>query len=151
MSFETLILTTDLSENAEAATPLAVELARNFGSKIYLLHVFEDPPVFAGMGEGLVIGVSDWLAESHRATGEKLEQMARTIAEREKVQVLPVILRGDVLTRIVEFAQSHNVSCIVTATHGRTGFSRALNGSVAEKIVRMSPCPVLSIRPAAHR
>ena len=63
------------------------------------------------------------------------------------VRVLPVYIKGNANAEVLKYAAAHQADCIVMATHGRTGFSHFLFGSVAEKIVRTSPCPVLTIKP----
>jgi nucleotide-binding universal stress UspA family protein len=147
MDFKTIILTTDLSENANAATPYAVSLAKKFSAPIQWVHVFEDPHLYSGLADGVIIGVSNIIAESHKASVKKLEDMARGLANAESIAVKPVLLRGNPIAKILEFADKQQDGCIVIATHGRTGLSHAVLGSVAERIVRMSTCPVLSVRP----
>lgn len=149
MDIKTIILTTDLSENASAATPYAVSLAKKFDAPIQWVHVFEEPHLYSGLADGVVIGVSNLVAESHKASVKKLEGMAKSLADAEKIVVNPVVLRGNPVTKILEYAEKQQAGCIVTATHGRTGLSHAFHGSVAERIVRMSACPVLSVRPKA--
>lgn len=148
MSFKNLVLTTDLSENAKAATPYAVELAKKFGGSISLVSVFEEPTLAASLSDGLLIGISDWVREAHDQQAKALNEMAETISSTEKVKVVATLLRGNPAAKVIEFAKNHEADCIVIATHGRTGLSHALHGSVAERIVRMSFCPVLSVRPA---
>lgn len=147
MEFKTIILTTDLSDNADAATPYAVELARKFGASLHLVHVFVEPHVYSGLAEGIVIGVSTLISESHRVVTQKLNDLAHMLGEKERMKVDSVTLRGDPVTKIVEYANKHKADCIVIATHGRTGLSHVVHGSVAERVVRMSKCPVLSVRP----
>lgn len=147
MDLKTIILTTDLSENASAATPYAVALAKKFGSAVHWVHVFEEPHLYSGVADGILIGVSSWVSEAHRASQKNLTEMAKALADREQIEVKPVVLRGNVLTEILKYAEKESVGCIVTATHGRTGLSHAVHGSVAERIVRLSTCPVLSVRP----
>ena len=147
MDFKTIVMTTDFSENADAALPYAVELAKKFGAKLHLVHVFEEPHLYSGLAEGIVIGVSDWIAEGHKACTKKLEAAADTLAAKEKLKVTAKALRGNPVTKVLEYADKQGAACIVIATHGRTGLSHVVHGSVAERIVRQSRCPVLSVRP----
>jgi len=148
MGFKNIVLTTDFSENANAATPYAIELARKFDGSITLLSVFEDPSVVTGLSDGLIIGASEWVREAHNLHTKQLNELAESLSASEKIKVVATILRGNPVAKIIEFAEKHGTDCIVIATHGRTGLSHAVHGSVSERVVRMSPCPVLSVRPA---
>jgi nucleotide-binding universal stress UspA family protein len=149
IGFNKIILTTDLSANADAATPYAVELARKFDGEIYLVHVFEDSIYYIGAsgGEAMPYDPVKWIAAAQEAREKQLKALAEKIAAEHKVKATPVLRQGQPANETVTFAGDLNADCIVIATHGLTGFSRLMFGSVAEKIVRLSPCPVLSIRP----
>jgi nucleotide-binding universal stress UspA family protein len=149
IGFKKIILTTDLSENANAATPYAVELAKKYGGDIYLVHVFEDSIYYVGTvgGEGLPYDPAKWLAAAHDSRDKQIKALAAKLSEANKIKVIPVVKQGQPAPEMVKFAKEQDADCIVIATHGHTGFSRMLFGSVAEKIVRLSPCPVLSVRP----
>lgn len=147
--FKTILLTSDLSENADAAAPYAVELATRFGGTIHLVHVFEDAAFYAAAAasEGMMVDSSDWIAASLRDREKKLGELSQKLAISSRIPVKPVMRQGHAATEIVEAAKSLNADCVVIATHGRTGLSHLVFGSVAERVVRLSPCPVLSVRP----
>lgn len=150
IQFKNILLTTDLSENANAAAPYAAELARRFQGRIQLLHVVEDLLYFPTAPEPGSYAIDPVaILESVRCERKKqLEQCAKELSNREHLEVKPVLLDGHPATAIVKFAVDQKVDCLVVATHGRTGLSHFIFGSVAEKLVRMSACPVLSVRPA---
>jgi universal stress protein A len=72
-------------------------------------------------------------------------------AQRAQIEVIRSVVIGSPLRKIVEAAEAKHVDLIVMATHGRTGLSHLLIGSVAERVVRTAPCPVLTIRPPAEK
>ena len=149
IGFKKIILTTDLSENADAATPYAIELAKKYGSELFLIHVFEDSIYYVGAvgGEALPYDPVKWLAAAHESRDKQLNALAAKLSKEHTIKVTPVMRKGQPATEMVNFAKEQSADCIVIATHGHTGFSRLLFGSVAEKVVRLSPCPVMSIRP----
>ena len=74
--------------------------------------------------------------------------LAQVLAKEAEIKVVRRVVIGIPYRKIVEVAEAEKVDLIVMATHGRTGFSHLFMGSVAERVVRTAPCPVLTIRPA---
>lgn len=149
IDFKNIVLTTDLSSNSEVAAPYAIELAQRFGATVQLVHVFEGSLYWENYAaaEGIMFDTSGWITSIRASRQTSLATLAASLSMTGKVQVIPVLLEGAAAAEILKFAKDKNVDCIVIATHGRTGFSHFLFGSVAERVVRLSPCPVLSIRP----
>ena len=150
IELKNILMTTDLSENANAAAPYATELCRRFKGRIQLIHVFEGIlyyPAEPEPGSYLVdpIGVT---ASVRNERNKQLGLAAMALTDREHVEVAPILLEGHPATQIVKYAADQKVDCLVVATHGRTGLSHFVFGSIAERLVRMSACPVLSVRPA---
>jgi nucleotide-binding universal stress UspA family protein len=84
---------------------------------------------------------------SARAGGsQKLEKLAKS-TRGGGIQVATVLVEGPPATAVIRVAKRKGAHLIVVGTHGRTGVQRMLMGSVAERIVRLSPCPVLTVRP----
>jgi len=151
VSFKTIVLTTDLSDNADAAVPYAVELAKKWGGEIRLVHVVEDAVYYANPAatEGMV--PVEWMVANRKSREMQLKDLAAKLASKENIAVKDVLLQGHAANVIVDYAKMENADCIVIATHGRTGLSHFLFGSVAERVVRLSLIPVLSIRPHAMK
>jgi nucleotide-binding universal stress UspA family protein len=147
IAFKKILLTTDLSPSAASVTPYAVELARKFDGTVHLVNVFEDTVYYASAMADAPLEFAAWIAESHAIRERELAGLAVELAATHGVKVEPVLLRGHAAAGIVKHAQDIQADCIVIATHGRTGFSHLLFGSVAEKVVRLSACPVLTVRP----
>lgn len=133
-----ILFPVDFSRGSEHALELAESLARDRQAELVLLHV-EEPPMAYGGGE-FYYG----LAEPDR---ERLEQMLQEIVVSEQqVPVHRQIVTGSPASAIVKFSKDAGIDYIVMPTHGRTGLSRMLMGSVAEEVVRKATCPVLTVK-----
>lgn len=130
ISFKNILFATDLSYLAEAALPYVVETARLYGSRVYAVHV-----------------------RHHRATWDRPEQNAVASLE-ERLKDVPhevLVQEGDANSTLLRLIGEKNIDLVVLSTHGRTGLGRVLLGSVAEKIFREAPCPVLTVGPHLAR
>jgi nucleotide-binding universal stress UspA family protein len=127
---------TDFSAPATQAVTAAFDLAQTFGAKLSLLHVIEVPAYSIKVALPL-----ETLERDDR------RQLALPLPEAEvaHVDVTRLVHMGVPYQRIVESATAEQVDLIVMATHGRTSLSHLVLGSVAERVVRMAPCPVLTI------
>ena len=150
LTFKNIVLATDLSENSAAAAPYAVELARIYNGTIHVLYVSDDILYQSGSFADGSMGYDPetWMAVMREHWERLLREFAEKIRVHENIRVNPVLVHGYAPEEIVKFATEQRADCIVIATHGRTGLAHFFNGSVAEKVIRTSPCPVLTIRPA---
>jgi nucleotide-binding universal stress UspA family protein len=142
-----ILVPVDFSETSRAALGYAGELAARFGAKLELLHVWDVPPYIPP--EAMVgIPGSDARSLGQLAREHASEEMARLVAEY--ANTLPIaetlLESGDPARVIVDTAERRGSDLIVIGTHGRTGFSHFLLGSVAEKVVRRATRPVLTVR-----
>jgi nucleotide-binding universal stress UspA family protein len=146
MNIQRILAPTDFSELSKQGLTSALELADAFGAKLLLLHVVEPPPypVEGVMPSGLG---GTMLDDLERQAGRELAQMLPETPGR-KVEVTRRVVVGIPYRKIIEVAEEEKSDLIVMTTHGRTGLSHLVMGSVTEKIVRTAPCPVLTIRPA---
>src|SRR5262249_49102175 len=130
---------TDFSKPCEEAFRVAYALAKDKSARLVAVHVAVDPPVAP-----LHLPVPPPLPEDPRA---KLEQMQhRFQASAPDLPVECRVLQGEAAERIVDAAREAQCDLIVMGTHGRTGLGRALMGSVAEKVMRAAPCPVMTVK-----
>lgn len=134
----------DFSPGAREALARAEDLAKRFSAEIYLLHAYENPVYVLPMS-----GYVGPTAEILGGIRTQLDQeMGRWKAEVEKagVRVRADVVEGAAYRAVVDVARDYQPDLIVMGTHGRTGFSHALIGSVAERVVRLAPCPVMTVR-----
>jgi nucleotide-binding universal stress UspA family protein len=150
MNIETIVVPTDFSKNANAAMPYAVELSRAFGAKIHLVHVFEASLYFTATAADtyavLAATPAKWL-DSKVVENEELLILAGKKFAVDGIDVTTRLLKGNPVKELVKYASEQPHACIVITTHGYTGLAHAVMGSVAERIVRTSLCPVLTVRP----
>jgi len=123
---------------------MAVELARRLGAELEIVHVEEPLPAYA-FAEGPLPDLPRLQEEVQRWAERELEQQVKE-ARGAGVPVRTAVLLGTPANTIVETARTDGADLIVVGSHGRTGLERVLLGSVAERIVRTSPCPVLTVR-----
>src|SRR6185295_13190548 len=116
MEFKKIILTTDLSSNADAASEYAVELAKKFGASIYLVHVFESDIYYATTIE--ISNPTEWFAHAREKRQNALKEAARTLSASTGLPVNDVFRDGHAANEIVNFAKDEKADCIVIATHG---------------------------------
>ena len=142
-----ILAPTDFSEHSSHALGYAADLARRFGAKLLLLHVVATEALESISKAHVPVHPVDLVYENLRQ--EVREQYIEYVAldVRKAVETEILIFPGVPFLEIVHVARLKGVDLIVMATHGRTGLSHALMGSVTEKVIRKAPCPVLSIRP----
>jgi universal stress protein A len=142
--FYRIVVPTDFSRCAEEAWTLAQRLADAFGSELLLLHVLVEAPLFQ---EGpFTMDKARRVYEAARKWAEEsLEQWAGT-ARGKGLNVRWVLRTGVPYREIVALATDERADLVLIGTHGRGGIDRALLGSVADRVVRLAPCPVLTVR-----
>src|SRR5262245_2498271 len=130
----------DFSETSEAAMHYAIELARMFQAKLHIVHVSQKARF--EMATEFPLGLDMSLEDAIR------ERLSKIMASREQLELKPtfLVLSGAPAFEIVRYANDHAINLIVMGTHGRGPVAHALMGSVAERVVRHAPCPVLTVR-----
>ena len=142
MKAKKIIFPTDFSHCGDAALKMATSLARDSGAVLLIVHV-EEPPVAYGGGE-MYYGVPD-------PASDDLRKMLQDVVPTDpNVPCEHRLITGDPSTAIARLAEEEHADLIVMGTHGRTGLTRLLMGSVAEAVVRRAPCPVLTYKQTAH-
>lgn len=148
INLKRILYPTDFSDYAGAARNYTCALADQFGAEVHLLHVLETytgaTPVFGG---GLALGAP--VQESQDAALAELEKVLDPQWQQGKT-VVRATAAGTPFLEIIRYAQANDIDLIIMGTHGRSGLAHALVGSVAERVVRKAPCPVLTVRPGEH-
>jgi nucleotide-binding universal stress UspA family protein len=146
MQVTRILVPTDFSENADHALQYALAFAREFGAKLHLLHVVYFPAYTSARTLRLPRdAVSQVLAGLVKDARQRLKMLVEKTKEPEII-LPPVVRVGVDYSEIAAFAAKEKVDLIVMGTHGRTGLAHAFLGSVAERVVRGAPCPVLTVR-----
>ncbi len=142
-----ILLPVDFSTPGESAFDWAETLAATYGARLVLLHVLED---FAPMEPyEVTFGslIEEVLPQLEEQARKELEQKAEALSARG-VATETHLEHGRPPEVILDFAEAHGIDLIVMASHGRSGLERLLLGSVAAKVMRSAPCPVLIVRPS---
>lgn len=138
LPIKTILHPTDFSKPSEFALRFACALARDYQARLVLLHVVE-PPVYYGE-----LGMSVPLPADFHGILEK--RLSHLVPADSGVPVETLLIEGNAAREILRVAEKHQCSVIVLGTHGRTGLSRVLLGSVAEEVIRHSAIPVLTLK-----
>lgn len=148
-TFSTILVATDFSEAGDAALTYAKSLASAFGASIHVLHVLEDLAAHAWTTEVYVAALPGVHEEMEKQARERLDATL-TPAERETFKATLTLRTGSAFVEIVRHARDIKADLLVMGTHGRGAIAHMLLGSVAERVVRKAPCPVLTVRMPEH-
>lgn len=147
--FHRIVVPTDFSECAREAWSMAKRLGAGSGSELVLTHVLTEIPRF---GEGLfIIESATKIEDAARKWAEAALEDWAAKARAEGLRVRVALRTGLAHDEIVGLARDERADLIVIGTHGRGGMNRVLLGSVADRVVRLAPCPVLTVREPALR
>jgi nucleotide-binding universal stress UspA family protein len=148
MEIRRILFATDFSEGSAHALPYAVDIAKQYGAKLFLLHVIYDVAKSAGWYVPH-ISIDEIYRDMEKSASAELEK--NFIDEMRGLKDIErVVLKGIPYEEITKFAADNKIDLVVLGTHGRTGIDRMLFGSTAEQVVRNAPCPVLSVRMPKH-
>ena len=142
-----ILVPTDFSAASDLATDYAIDMAFRYGASIHFVYVFEDL-YLAGFPDGYV-DLSGVRKQQEEDAQTRLAVLLGKCAAA-RLDVSTDILTGHPAAMIVAEASTTGADIIVMGTHGRTGFAHMFLGSVAERVVRTAPCPVLTVRENAR-
>jgi nucleotide-binding universal stress UspA family protein len=146
IALKQVLVATDFSEPSATALEYGRALARTFDATLHVVHVVENLMASGMMAEAAPANYAELLERFEEAADK---QLRATIGEddRRELKAETILLTRVAPARgIVSYAETAKIDLIVMGTHGRGGWSHLLMGSVAEKVVRTAPCPVLTVR-----
>ena len=145
MRFRKILVPSDFSQASLHALHYAIDFAKRFNTQLHLLHVTEDLPVLSYVDyEGF--DLSGFAARLREDAEGEFERLLRETPDLGDLQTQTAIQSGVPYMAIINEAKEEDCDLIILATHGRSGLGHFLMGSVAEKVVRNSPCPVLTVK-----
>jgi nucleotide-binding universal stress UspA family protein len=147
ITLKTILVPSDFSECSDEALRYGLELARRFDAELHLLHVVQDPITQPWAAEGFSVPLFEVVDEWQKQAAARLKALVPD-ADRGRVTVVSVVATP--YAEILDYASGHRVDLIVMGTHGRGGVTHMLLGSIAERVVRRAPCPVLTVRRPQH-
>ena len=152
LPFRKILCPTDFSDPSYEALRVANELALYFSAELFVLHVVppiptanvSPPPADAAPATGF--NLSSYRRELEELSQRSLEEIVQQFFAKG-LNVHPMVVQGEASHQIIAAVDKQKIDLIVIATNGRTGWQRFIVGSVAEKVIRLASCPVLTIRP----
>jgi nucleotide-binding universal stress UspA family protein len=144
VSIRNVLYATDFSAPSELALPYASAICRRFGSTLHIVHVLSDANIYLMSGGVDYVSAGAVYEDTHILAQEKIQQVSARLGT---IPLRSYIRHGSVCRNLKEIVAANGIDLIVVGTHGRTGMGKLLLGSVAEKILRNVPCPVLTVGP----
>lgn len=139
-----IVVPTDFSELSERAAVYAGTLASRLNAALYLIHVLP-PAGLTPYGFGRAVEAADIHEQSYQAARQRLEGLVRRLASRT-LHVTTEVRTGEAAESIAQASVHYGADLVIMGTHGRTGVGHLLAGSIAERVIRTAPCPVLVLR-----
>ena len=145
IAINNILVATDFSDVAEAALTYGRTLAEQFSATLHVVHVVEDIALKTVTADGFVTLMPELQRQLEEAARKRLDAALGGVPSRGPKPVARVVTSNATAEAIVTYAREARVDLTVIGTHGRGGMSRLPLGSVAERVVRTAPCPVLTV------
>jgi nucleotide-binding universal stress UspA family protein len=150
IALKKVLVATDFSEPSQAALAYGRELARTFAASLTVLHIVDNILTRAYGAEGVVLVDQELQREIETSAQRQVDALLFDEDRQALGAVGLVITSNSPSAAIVTYARDASVDLIVMGTHGRGAIAQLLMGSVAERVVRIAPCPVLTVRHPEH-
>jgi nucleotide-binding universal stress UspA family protein len=140
IAVKNILFATDFSVASDAARPIAIQIARRYGAKVYGVHVnrFDDYTAAAS---------NAWVGMAEAAEKQTKEDTRRLNEQLQSIEHEVVVTEGNIWEVVSKLIREKEIDLVVLGTRGRTGLGKTILGSVAEQILRQSTCPVLTVGP----
>lgn len=142
-----VVVPVDFSPSSQQAVDYAVDLARQYGAELHLLHVLLDLDAIAAEPGVAFAPVDEWMPQLVKLAEKKLADLKASVSSG--LTTVTAVRDGSPGSEVVRYATDVKADLIVMSTHGRTGLKHILLGSVAENVIRHAACPVLVVRQPA--
>ncbi len=149
-----ILYPTDFSESSAVAVPHALDLAERYKAELHCLHVV-DTAYRELVNHGYSLPMSPMPTINHsevvQSAHKKLDTFVNTFMSQAAGNMVKEVVEGKPFIEIIRYAKTHEIDLIVMGTHGHSALGAMLLGSVTEKVVRKSPCAVLTVRHPKHK
>lgn len=147
--YRKILVPIDFSMHSDEATRVAADLARRFDASTTLVHVYD--PLAYGLPDGCAMVTQTEVEDLLKAFRAQLATCGQQAREAGAPRVHVELLQGFASDEIVDFASRGDFDLIVMGTRGRTGVQHLIMGSIAERVVRLATCPVLTVKSASQQ
>lgn len=148
LPFKNILSPTDFSEPSYKAIKIAGELALHYGARLVLLHVVTLAPLIPGtLADAPGLDVAAYQKALEEDARRQMRKVVGELISGDIKPFVPLITSGNYAAEIIRVAREEMSDLIVIGTRGRTGLSHLVLGSVAERVVQLAPCPVLTVGP----
>jgi len=143
-----ILFPTDFSAYSGHALKYAVAMAQSFKAKLVVLHICEHPIAASGI-DAYRFAIPQYVVDLEQHQRKALDTLVAELRQNH-LDVEPVFIIGKPYQEIIKTAKQYEVDVIIMSTHGNKGVSHLVFGSTAEKVVRLAPCPVLTVKHPEH-
>jgi len=146
--FKKILCPVDFSEFTDEILEYALDIAKKYDAELHLIHIIPNLNYFTPYEsfftpENLVVVEKNMETEVNKDFDDLMKKIA--------VPAKKIIKNGTAFVEIIDYVRKESIDLVVMGTHGRTGLEHILIGSVAERVVRKAPCPVLTVRPKSRQ
>ncbi len=145
LPFKNILSPTDFSEHSYKAMRVASELALHFKARLCVLHVVSLTPILVSSATVPLFDITAYQQKLEAEARHQLQDVVAKFISKEVKDCVSMITTGSYADEIVRIAKEEKVDLIVIGTRGHTGLPHLLLGSVAERVVQLAPCPVLTV------
>ena len=142
--FKKILCPVDFSEFTKEVIAYAADISKRYGAELHVLHVIPNLTYFTPYESFLT---PENLVAIEKNIQDEVDRDFKKVLGRVDIDVRKAVRTGVAFVEIIDYAKTEGIDLIVMGTHGRSGIEHILIGNVAEKVVRKSPCPVMTIRP----
>ena len=140
-----VLLPIDFSKASTVILPYAIDFAEKYGARLFILFVAEDPFTYSGISTTTHLLPAEYFEDmAHRAQRKMVTFVADNLS-KSSLDVEEIVLTGHPAEEIINYANQEKMDLLIIGSHGFKGFEKFVFGSVAEKVIKMAPCPVLTI------
>jgi len=150
IALKKILVATDFSEPSQAALLYGRELARTFGASLTVLHIVDNVLTRAYGADGMTLADPEFQREIEASAQRQIDGLLFDEDRHDLSAIGAIVTSNSPAAAIISYARDASVDLIVMGTHGRGAIAQILLGSVAERVVRIAPCPVLTVRHPEH-
>jgi nucleotide-binding universal stress UspA family protein len=146
--FKKIVYPIDFSEFTDEILKYAVNITKKFNAELHLIHIIPNLNYFTPYESFLT---PENLVAIEKNIEKEVEKDFEKVTKDIDMPLKKIVKTGATFVEIIDYIKEEDIDLVVMGTHGRSGIEHILIGSVAEKVVRKSPCPVLTIRPRGRK